>query len=314
MTGLALRAFVTLFVVMEPVGLAPLFMGLASGRDAAERRRIAARAVVVAAGILAAFAVAGAWLLGYLGISLDAFRVAGGALLFRLAVDMVFAHHERETPREAEEARSREDVSVFPLAIPLIAGPGALASVMILAGEARRVKLGLVVVLGAAVLVLALNYAAMRLAEPLCRLLGHTGVNVVTRVLGVLLAALAVQYVADGARGLLQSTQSATNRLVSPRSLAPRFDANTSRRPSGENIGKPSKAGSVVTRSRPSPSSRTMYRSKFRPRGSGWFEENRMRRPSGWKYGANEAAPSRVTCRLFDPSLSMTQISRTPGA
>lgn len=203
MTGLAVRAFLTLFVVLDPVGLVPLFLGLVGQREAGERRRIARRAVGVAGGILLVFALGGAWLLARLGISLGAFRAAGGLLLFRIAVDMVFAQHERETKAEEAEARARPDISVFPLAIPLIAGPGALASMVILAGEARSDALALGVVLATAALVLLLCYVGLRLAEPLGRLLGQTGVNVVTRVLGVLLAALAVQYVADGARALL---------------------------------------------------------------------------------------------------------------
>lgn len=190
---------------MDPVGLVPVFLALAGGRAAPEQRRVALKAVLVAGGVLLAFAVGGARLLDRLEISLDAFRVAGGILLFRIAVDMVFAQHERETEKEAEEARGRNDISVFPLAIPLIAGPGALASVMILSGEARAHRLGLVMVLVMAAVVLVLSYAALRLAGPLGRILGHTGVNVVTRILGVLLAALAVQYVADGARGFLAS-------------------------------------------------------------------------------------------------------------
>ena len=203
MSALAIQSFLTLFVIMDPVGLAPVFVALAGGRPEAERRHIARTAVLVAGGILGAFALGGAWLLGHLGISLGAFRVAGGVLLFKLAVDMVLAQHERETEEEEAEARARTDISVFPLAIPLIAGPGALASVMILAGEAGRVPNGLSIVLGTTAAVLAMCYAALRLAAALARLLGQTGVNVVTRVLGVLLAALAVQYVADGVRALL---------------------------------------------------------------------------------------------------------------
>jgi multiple antibiotic resistance protein len=203
---LALRAFLTLFVVVDPVGVAPVFLGLAGARPAAEQARIARRAVVVAGVVLFGFAVGGAWLLDQLGISMDAFQVAGGILLFRIAVGMVLAApHERETQEEEEESRSRADVSVFPLAIPLIAGPGALASTMILVGEAGTDARLLAIVFAMAAVVLALTWLALRLAAPLGRVLRRTGVNVVTRVLGVLLAALAVQYVADGVRGLVGS-------------------------------------------------------------------------------------------------------------
>ncbi|WP_293173776.1 MarC family protein [Oceanithermus sp.] len=195
---LAAKALLTLFVVMDPVGLAPVFVGLTGGRSPEEQRRTARRAVVVAGGVLFSFALFGPALLEYLGISLDAFRVAGGLLLFKIAVDMVFAHRERETDEEKAEASLREDISVFPLAIPLLAGPGAMTSVMILTAEARSVPGGLFVVLGAVVVVLLAAYVALALSGHLARLLGRTGVNVVTRVLGVLLSALAVQYVADG--------------------------------------------------------------------------------------------------------------------
>jgi len=201
---LALRAFLTLFVVVDPVGIAPVFLGLAGGRPVGEQARIARRAVVVAGVVLFGFALGGAWLLEKLGISMNAFQIAGGILLFRIAVGMVLAApHERETREEEEEARSRADVSVFPLAIPLIAGPGALASMMILVGEAGREPLLLGAVFAMAAAVLALTWLALRLASPLGRILRRTGANVVTRVLGVLLAALAVQYVADGVRGLV---------------------------------------------------------------------------------------------------------------
>ncbi len=203
MTAFVVRAFLTLFVVLDPVGLAPVFLGLTSDRSLEERDHVARRAVMVAAGLLLLFGVGGSWLLARLGISLDAFRVAGGLLLFRIAVDMVFAHLERETKAEENEARSRQDISVFPLAIPLIAGPGALASLMILAGEARGYGFGLPVLLAVCMVVVALAYVALRLAARVANLLGQTGINVVTRVLGVLLAALATQYVADGVRGLL---------------------------------------------------------------------------------------------------------------
>ncbi|HVO09198.1 MAG TPA: MarC family protein [Vicinamibacteria bacterium] len=203
MSELALRAFLTLFVVVDPVGIAPVFIGLAGGRPSEERRRIARNAVSVAGILLLGFALFGSWLFERLGISMDAFRIAGGVLLFRIAVGMVLAAHERETREEEEEARARHDVSVFPLAIPLIAGPGALASVMILVAQAGADLRRQLVVVAMAALVLLLTWLALRLSALLGRLLHRTGVNVVTRVLGVLLAALAVQYVADGVRGLL---------------------------------------------------------------------------------------------------------------
>lgn len=203
MLELFLKSFLTLFVVMDPVGLVPVFLALAGERPAGKQAQIAKKAVLVAGGLLVSFFFFGKGLLGYLGISLEALRIAGGILLFRIATEMVFAHHERETEEEKNEARLRADISVFPLAIPLIAGPGALASVLILAGEARREPLGWAVVLLAAFLVLGLAYLFLRLSAQIRQVLGRTGVNVVTRVLGILLAALAVQYVADGVRALL---------------------------------------------------------------------------------------------------------------
>lgn len=203
MPELFLKSFLTLFVVMDPVGLVPVFLALAGDRPPRKQAQIARKAVLVAGGLLVSFFFFGRGLLEYLGISLDALRIAGGILLFRIATEMVFAHHERETEEEKDEARERADISVFPLAIPLIAGPGALASVLILGGEARGVPWGWAVVLFNVFLVLSLAYLFLGAAVRVRRALGRTGVNVVTRVLGLLLAALAVQYVADGVRGLL---------------------------------------------------------------------------------------------------------------
>jgi multiple antibiotic resistance protein len=192
-----------MLVVVDPVGLVPMFLALASEKSADERRRVAKRAVLTAGGILLAFALGGSWLLRRLGITLGAFQVAGGILLLWIAVRMVFAEHERETADEEAEARNRADISVFPLAIPIIAGPGSMASIMILMGATQDYSRGLGIVLGTTAIVLVLCYLALRLADSLVSLLGRTGVNVVTRVLGMLLAALAVQYVADGARILI---------------------------------------------------------------------------------------------------------------
>jgi multiple antibiotic resistance protein len=198
------KAFLTLFVVIDPVGLAPLYLALVRDRTAEDQSQIATRAVVVAAAILLAFGLTGAYVLHYLGISLQAFQMAAGVLLFKIALDMIFVHQERETEAEAQEAEVRQDVSVFPLAIPLIAGPGSLASILVLSRESANYYLGLTVVLGAAGVVLLLCYVFLLLSRPLAKVLGQIGINVVTRVLGVLLAALAVQYMLDGLLSLLQ--------------------------------------------------------------------------------------------------------------
>ena len=206
MTELALRAFLTLFVVVDPVGIAPVFLGLVGERARAEQQRVARKAVSVAGVVLFGFALGGDFVLAKLGISIDAFLVAGGVLLFRIAIGMVLAPpHQRETREEEEEARSRQDVSVFPLAIPLIAGPGAMASLLILVGQAGSDVRKLGVVFAMTALVLGLTWLALRLSGLLGRVLRRTGANVVTRVLGVLLAALAVQYVADRRPRLLRA-------------------------------------------------------------------------------------------------------------
>ncbi|MEB3290112.1 MAG: MarC family protein [Leptolyngbya sp.] len=198
------KAFLTLFVVIDPVGLAPLYLALVQDRSEEEQSQIAVRAVLVSAGILLAFGLTGAYVLHNLGISLQAFQIAAGVLLFKIALDMIFIHQERETPAEAEEAEARQDVSVFPLAIPLIAGPGSLASILVLSREATNYYLGLSVVLAAAAVVIILCYVFLLLSQSLAKVLGRIGINVVTRVLGVLLAALAVQYMLDGLLILLQ--------------------------------------------------------------------------------------------------------------
>ena len=204
LTSLALQTFLTMLVVMDPIGLAPLYIGLAGGRSTAERRAIALKASLVAGGIILVFGLLGKPLLDHLGISLDAFRIAGGILLFLIALDMVFGRGN--ATREAEEGQpvqARPDISVFPLAIPLIAGPGTLASIMILTGgvHGNPLLLGGVFVVTAGVLLLC--YLALRVSNQLARVMGESGIHVITRVLGVLLAALAVQYVADGVRGFL---------------------------------------------------------------------------------------------------------------
>jgi multiple antibiotic resistance protein len=198
-----LSAFVTLFVVIDPIGMAPLFVALTAGETGARRRAIALRACGIALALLTLFGLAGEAVLGFVGISMPAFRIAGGILLFLTALDMLFERRTQRRRRNAEDDDDRPDPSVFPLAIPLIAGPGAIASMILLAGQAPEgarglhllgVHLVMAAVLG---LVLALFLAA-GLIE---RALGATGILVVTRLLGMLLAALSVQFVLDGLAG-----------------------------------------------------------------------------------------------------------------
>lgn len=203
MLEFAAQAFLTLFVLIDPIGLIPLFLAIVGSRPYDEQKRIALKSTVVAGILVAGFALLGGYLLHYLGISLSALKVAGGLLLFRIALDMINAEVERETTEEAAESRARQDVSIFPLAIPLIAGPGTLAGVLILNGTAPDVQLGFIAVLVIAAVVLFITYWFLRAALKFSSALGRTGINVVTRVLGILLAALAVQYVADGVRVLL---------------------------------------------------------------------------------------------------------------
>ena len=174
LSSISLQTFLTMLVVMDPVGLAPIFIGLAGNRPSFERRAMALKGSVVAGGIILVFGLFGQALLNRLGISLDAFRVAGGILPFLIALDMVFARSSgsRESPDEEREAREREDISVFPLAIPLIAGPGTLASIMILASDAHHSPLLLGAVFAVTAGVLLLCYLALRLSGQISRLIG----------------------------------------------------------------------------------------------------------------------------------------------
>lgn len=197
-SGELITAFASLFVVIDPIGLAPIFVALTAGMSAQARRKIAIRAVGIAALILIVFTLSGQALLGFLGISLPAFRIAGGILLFLTALEMLFEQRSKRREEKVEENDS--DPSVFPLALPLIAGPGAIATVILLTGDNRDdiVHLSLVIAVGLAVLLLV--FLLFLLAAPLEKLLGPTGINVVTRLLGMLLAALSVQFVIDGVR------------------------------------------------------------------------------------------------------------------
>jgi multiple antibiotic resistance protein len=198
-SALFISAFVTFLVVIDPPGCAPIFAGLTREATAAHRRAMAVRSVFVAAGILLFFALLGEELLGALGVSLSAFRIAGGIMLFLIAIDMVFEKRTERRENRAEEVASREvdDVSVFPMAIPMIAGPGSIASAMLLTARADGLA-ATAVVLSALLAVLLLTLLALVAAGPLMRLLGHKMEAMITRLLGVILAALAVQFVIDG--------------------------------------------------------------------------------------------------------------------
>ena len=199
MSELFISAFVTFLVVIDPPGCAPIFASLTSGAAAAHRRAMAIRSVLIAAGILLFFAVLGEDLLRTLGISLSAFRIAGGIMLFLIAIDMVFEKRTERRENRAQEvsASEAEDVSVFPMAIPMIAGPGSIASVMLLMARSEGLNESLLV-MAALGLTLLLTLLALLLAGPLMRLLGHKMEAMITRLLGVILAALAAQFVIDG--------------------------------------------------------------------------------------------------------------------
>ena len=207
-------AFVTIFVVIDAPGCAPIFSSLTAGTSAAHRRQMAVRSVVVAGAVLILFAFLGEDMLNALSISLDAFRIAGGLMLFLIALDMVFETRAKRDASRADGVRhdaevqgkplEAEDVSVFPMAIPMIAGPGSIASVMLLAAKAHGPE-RTAVVIAALIANLLIMMAALLAAGPVMRVLGVKLEQMLVRLLGVILAALAVQFVIDGVRGALIS-------------------------------------------------------------------------------------------------------------
>jgi multiple antibiotic resistance protein len=200
---LFLSAFVTFFVVIDPPGCAPIFAGLTRGTDMAHRRAMAIRSTFVAGCILLAFALLGQPLLETLGISLDAFRIAGGIMLFLIALEMVFEKRQQRREHRAEEVAAHpeqyEDISIFPMAMPMIAGPGSIASAMLMMQRSHGLEAH-IIVLAALALNLLIMMGSLLAAGPLMKLLGYKVEAVITRLLGVLLAALAAQFVVDGIR------------------------------------------------------------------------------------------------------------------
>ena len=189
--------FVTMFVVIDPIGLAPLFIALTKGMSAQHRFAVGLRACLIAAGLLTVFGLAGETILTAVGITMPAFQIAGGILLFSTSLDMLF---ERRTQRRSGHAAQVPDPSVFPLAMPLIAGPGAMASMILLVGQTADWG-GVLAVHAVMLAVLGIVLVFFLVATPIERVLGDTGTMVVTRLLGMLLAALSVQFVLNGARG-----------------------------------------------------------------------------------------------------------------
>ena len=205
MTELFVSAFVTFFVIIDPPGCAPIFASLTHGTSAAHQRNMAVRSVLIASAILLFFALLGEELLGHLGVSLHAFKIAGGIMLFLIALEMVFEKRQERRSNRAEDVKKdgeAEDISVFPMGIPMIAGPGSIAAVMLLMARNEGIA-ATGVVLGALAANLVLVFVALLAAGPLMRLVGPKIEGMVTRLLGVILAALAVQFVLDGIEATL---------------------------------------------------------------------------------------------------------------
>ncbi|MFM2109632.1 MAG: NAAT family transporter [Gammaproteobacteria bacterium] len=199
-----LKFFVVFFLVVEPISLVPVFATLTEGANAAYRKRMAIKSVIVAGMIIVGFALSGAAFLAAMGISIDSFRIFGGLLLFLVALEMVFARESgtRTSTDEQAESRRRADISVFPLAFPFMSGPGALTTILLWFGPVSVLDQPALfaALLAAAVLVLLISLVMMLGAGPLMRILGATGTNVANRLLGVVLGALAVQFIVDGIR------------------------------------------------------------------------------------------------------------------
>lgn len=196
------NAFTTLLVTVDPPGLAPLFLGLTHGMTRQQRKLVASRGVVLAFCILTIFALFGAAILQTLGISMGAFRIAGGLMLFVIAFEMIFELRQQRRSRSSDAAITKEHLhhlAVFPIAIPLVAGPGALSATVLIAGTLDGVvgKLELIGVIG---VVMGLVVAALFLAQKVDRVLGVSGRILLTRLLGILLAALSIQFIVDGVR------------------------------------------------------------------------------------------------------------------
>lgn len=194
----ALITFTSILFIVDPVAALPSYLVITQDETPVQRRATALRACVAMALLLIVFGFAGRWIFRAFGITLPAFRIAGGLILWFVAADMLRAQRStQETPQELAEGQAKDDVALTPLAIPILAGPGAISTVMVLAGEARSVAHG-AVVYGSVALTAVISYVTLRLGERLVAFLGRTGIRVVTRIMGLLLAAVATQFVVTG--------------------------------------------------------------------------------------------------------------------
>jgi len=202
MWDFALTAFTSILFLVDPPGCIPAYLALTSRYDPAKRRRTALIACVAATLVMSGFGIVGSWVFHFLGLSLPAFKIAGGLVLFLVAIDMIRAQRStQEDPEEMQEGKVASDVAIAPLAVPLLAGPAALSTVSVLMGKAEGDVGKMLLVHGAVGLTGAVSYITFRLAEPIQRRLGTTGIHVLGRILGLVLAGIAVQFVLDGLRG-----------------------------------------------------------------------------------------------------------------
>ena len=202
---LALNAFVTLFVTIDPIGMIPIFIALTQGMNSAERSSVAFRSATIALCLLTLFTFAGTIILNTLGITLHAFRIAGGFLLFYIAFEMIFEKRQMRRESATDTAITKDDianVAAFPLAIPLIAGPGSISAVILLSGQFNNDIQSYGILIGVVIAVLAILIVTFMLATPIDKYLGTSGRMIMTRLMGVLLAALSVQFVVDGIAAL----------------------------------------------------------------------------------------------------------------
>jgi len=201
-----LKTFITFFTVIDPLGLVPVTLVILANNNRKQRTQIITRAVIISAFVIAAFALIGKVLIESLGIGLYAFNIAGGILLFLIALEMLFGRTPgtRETVQEEKEAIAKNDVSVFPLAIPMIAGPGTIATTILFANSAASNVFNILVVIAAIIFCLFVAWIAMEKSALIIKFIGRTGIHVFSRILGILLAALAVQFILNGVQAFLK--------------------------------------------------------------------------------------------------------------